>query len=344
MAAVANGAGAVFPAPTFIESLPMKTLFATVLFALATLQAGAQLHVLRTVEITGRGDFPATARSSTTDSAVTADIQPHKLLPSTTFVGELQRGFGSAGGDRAWNIRIGGRAELYRWPSASLHFTAASELSANPYNDIGFNPRTAVWEEQLLFSASDGWQAGIFHRCKHEIDNSDAPTTDEPVAGYKPTKRVLILSGLAASWSRGIRGPGDTEIHSLLRAEWYPLRSDYRYPENSEGRSWDSMHGSLMAALWWGALLYEKNDEEDVRRLFAYTRLWAAGMLFGRERDLEAGVEYNTRAEAGLKLQSKAARLDVFIAWEYMFDEPASIVPKPSHVVFIGARLGPPGL
>lgn len=288
------------------------------LFFLCTAPLCAQLHVLRSVFVRPNADTAYTG-----------------FMASTAFLGELQRGSGSLGGDQAWNIKIGGTAELYRWSGATLVFTAATELAANPYNDLGFNPRTAVWEEQLFVQAAAGawtWQAGIFHRCKHEIDNTDPPNADTPTVGYKPVKRVLINSGIQAAVAAPVVTVGNVNIRTYVRGEWYAVHHDYRTPHNDEERSWERLRAALMAGV--------RADIALADGVQAYARLWSAGVLFGAEPSggIQTGLEFNARPEAGVSLTGPGGAFDLFAAYERYFDEPASLVPAPSTVVYIGIR------
>lgn len=300
----------------------MNALYSVVvLLVLAVVPLSGQLHVLRTVFVQPSGD-------STREAGAIA---------STAFLGELQRGSGSLGGEQAWNIKIGGMAELYRWSASSLVFTAMSELTANAHNDIGFNPRTATWEEQLFFVHRPGawmWQGGVFHRCKHEIDNTDPPNADTLTPGYQPTKRVLITSGIQA----GTRFPvlplaEHVMLQSYLRGEWYIQHLDYRIPDNDSGRSWQRLRGTVMAGGKLAAVLAKSTA--------VYVRAWGAGMLFAAEpkNGRSSGMEFHARAELGATLTGKGGALDVFIAYERLFDEPVFIVPQSSSVVFVGIRV-----
>ena len=89
-----------------------------------------------------------------------ADSGGAGLLPRLDFYGEAQRGFGSTADELAWDIRYIGLLELWRWrnrsatpgaPYRTLIAVVGHQLSANPYNSIGFNPRGAIWEENLHY-------------------------------------------------------------------------------------------------------------------------------------------------------------------------------------------------
>jgi hypothetical protein len=91
----------------------------------------------------------------------------------------VHRGFRSAADERAWTIVLAASLPLAQLrPSLHLVGVVSHFLQANSLNDIGFNPRSARWEEQLLllWSTPNGYHAvGLLHFCKHEIDNADPP-------------------------------------------------------------------------------------------------------------------------------------------------------------------------
>ena len=163
----------------------------------------AQLSVSRTF-------WPLTVRDST----------PPGFLTRIDFHGEAQRGFGSAEDELAWDVKIAGVLELYRWSArTTLVAFAGHELTANPFNSIGFNPRGAIWEETvfLVRRASDfDWHVGLFHRCRHEIDNSHPPDESAIDPSYVPTARLLSLTGLHA----GIAS-NDASLGSGLSLQWF---------------------------------------------------------------------------------------------------------------------------
>ena len=83
-----------------------------------------------------------------TGSAYGAMVRSH-------FYGEMMRGYGSAGDDRAWDATYGGFADLYRWSGGgALRVRFAQDMLANSYNDIHFKPRGIQYEENI---------SGVFH-------------------------------------------------------------------------------------------------------------------------------------------------------------------------------------
>src|SRR5918992_656001 len=125
------------------------------------------------------------------------------FLPAVDYFADAQRSTGSAGDDRAWGIRLGATAELWRVSRrTSILISAADEVAANGQKDGGFNPRGISWELGLAvvhrFGAFD-WQLGFVHVCRHEIDNTDHPLIQDTPPNYVPTERTMSANGPRAS-------------------------------------------------------------------------------------------------------------------------------------------------
>lgn len=247
---------------------------------------------------------------------------------ATHYAIDFARGFGSLGGEQAWNGKFIGCIDFYRWGSSDvLRGLFSSELSANPHNDIAFNPRAIIWEQALVLQLGS-FSLGLQHRCKHDVDNSDSTHGDTPTM-YSVRKRVLINSGMQLAWT------GSSSHHSLsfdymVRTEGYFYMSDYRFPANNEGRSYGDIRGAFMAA---GRLDYSLAKKHSV-----FTRGWASLMAFKASPQSESGLEVNARFEGGYHLRGKQAGLDIYIAWERIFDETSFTTPSPTHSISVGIR------
>lgn len=246
-------------------------------------------------------------------------------LASTAFAAECMRGYGSYKGDQAWNVKMIGHSELYRWaPTSYVGALLAMELTCNPYNDLGFNPRAAVWE-QMLTVAIQSFSLSAFHRCKHDIDNSDPFDSDEPTT-ESIKKRVLISAGLGAQYTRSTTFSASA-LDWMIRAEGFLYNADYRFPRNSVGKSWEDMIASTSAAMRFTQLF--------TSNMGIYCRGLATGMFFGGK---SAGAEFGGRAEMGCLLMGRQNRLDVFLSVEHLFDEIAQTIPAQTTVFSIGIR------
>ncbi|MGH7711922.1 MAG: hypothetical protein ACREOG_11600 [Gemmatimonadaceae bacterium] len=260
------------------------------------------------------------------------------FLPKIDFYGEAQRGFGSAADELAWVVKIGGVLELYRWSRrASLMALVGHELTANPFNSIGFNPRGAIWEEMLLVvqhaSAFD-WYVGAFHRCRHEIDNSHPPDESDIDPSYVATARLLSLTGVHAGLtSREFSLGSSATLRGFWRGERYATTTDNRTPRNTASPYWKRALGSTGA----GARIARPLGSQ--RELFA--RGWASLMLFSRGPG-RSGVHgaASWRSEVGFRAAGRGGIVDLFAAYERTFDDVTRPTPQRSGVGGVGLRFG----
>jgi hypothetical protein len=265
-----------------------------------------------------------------------------QFLPHAQFSAEVQGGFGSARGEQAWNIKLGGLLEFYRWGTRSaLIGLAGHELTANPYNNISFNPRGAFWEESVLFltrRAALDWHLGGFFRCRHELDNAEPPSNRVARAGYTPTSRLVILSGVQGGiTSRELTITRRTSLRGFLRVEWYAFTSDERTPQATEGPVWEDAFGTTFLGGRW--------RYEITPSLTTYARAWGSVMYFARDRSGAAGIhpELNARLESGLRAAGARGGMDFYAAVERFFDDLSRPAPQRSTVLYIGVRAGSVG-
>lgn len=249
----------------------------------------------------------------------------HRYAPSSVTA-LLNRGFGSADDERAWTVVLALSLPLAQLQDSLWLVGIASHLlQANSLNDIGFNPRGARWEEQvLLLWQGSPWKlyGGLLHFCKHEIDNADPPDTDEPVVGYQPTKRVIILHGPFAggqyrhTW--GMRWAVELEG----RVYGFVIAQDYRIRGTDELR-WRRLRGSLAARALLGARF--EHFRSFVQLTYRLAWFWAPGML-----------RHEYRGELGVRVATLPIALCGY--GEYLFDDLARPFPHPSRSFGIGLR------
>lgn len=141
-------------------------------------------------------------------------------FPQPRFFIEASRGYGSLQDNQAWNIKMGGMFQVTLGDGRSaLLGLFGHELTSNPYNALGYNPRGALWDENALFVQrrnSFDWHSGLFFRCRHEIDS--ALPTDErlPDSLHVPTSRLLGLAGVQAGITTH-----EIPVRGRLRARGY---------------------------------------------------------------------------------------------------------------------------
>jgi len=252
------------------------------------------------------------------------------FFQNSAFSGAITRGFNSAFGEQAWNIKHYALFELYRWNDALLAFTTGQELRANPHNPINFNPRNIVWNESLIFylkRSNVQWELGFNHRCKHDIDNASSPRDEEPASDYQPRFRTLVLSGLhLAATSQQIHLVSELNFRYYGRLDYYGYNWERREPESDQSLNWENLR---MTAKLGGKLSYPLSEE-----LTIYNRDWLSFNYFD-----QAGLfKPNARLEGGFRASDGKASFNMFAAYEHFFDDTSRPYPVQSDVVFIGIR------
>lgn len=261
-----------------------------------------------------------------------ADSAAPGFLTRVDFHGEAQRGFGSTENELAWSVKLAGVMELYRWSQrTSLVAFAGHELTANPFNSIGFNPRGSIWEETVFLvrrAARITWHLGAFHRCRHEIDNSHPPDESAIDPSYEPTARLLSLTGAHAGVTTRDLSLGAANLQLFVRAERYATTTDNREPRNTVAPYWKRALGAGGA----GARL--RNSVGDGRSIYAHA--WGSAMLFSR-----SGAQVLWRSEVGAQAIGRGGGLALFAAYERTFDDVTRPTPQRSGVFGLGVRFGP---
>lgn len=255
------------------------------------------------------------------------------------FAAEAFRGWESYQDEQAWQYRMHGGIEPFRFGEDSTATITTSlqfhtELTASSKNDLGFNPRTARWEEMLLVHLRTSpltIQAGWFHRCKHEIDNSEPPN-DVADPDYEPTRRVLIVSGPMATAVSPALTTSLGRIRLMGGAEWYAVHEDYRTPDSVRTGSWDGLQGAVWAR---GQVDWSLARGVEAGASY-YISFPIFSDRFGAPDDIV--LPHEAHAEAAIRFHSERAVIAVIAAADHTWDEVAWLTAQPTTVVQIGVR------
>jgi hypothetical protein len=267
------------------------------------------------------------------------------LLPGFSYMADLQRGWGSAGDDRAWDARLAGTIELWRVSRrTALLFAAADELVANSRRDSGFNPRGISWELSAgaahRFDRAGGLTVHLdfVHYCRHAVDNLDTPAL-LPEPGDTLSQRTMSANGPRLRVIAPVmRAGGRVRVRGAVAAE--------RYQQQWDGRQ--TLDGSV-ATERLDAWLYARGAAStDVRvdigpdgRSSLFVRGSGIVVLFAGA-PAEPGASRgraNHRLEIGWRAPGSGGALELYGATERLFDDLGTLVPRPSRVVGIGLRL-----
>lgn len=279
--------------------------------------------------------------SRTWESAPVRTGMPSGVMPSLLGGGEFQRSWESSFGEQAWQFRTHLQAEPYRFTDSAdaVQWTttieAHQEMTANPYNDISFNPRTMRWEEYFwlhMITADVMARIGFLHRCKHDIDNLAGADEFNPISPLQAEQRTIILTGptFAATFA-----PQKTPFGRLTLssgAEWFLNSSDNRRPASGVA-SWDHMKGAAWVRL--------QNITPVASGVALLASAFAALPWFEARPGASSDVPYDARAELALSLTGVTSRIDIAIVTERTFDELAMTMPAISSYVGLCVRFMP---
>ncbi|MEY3387172.1 MAG: hypothetical protein RIR53_1983 [Bacteroidota bacterium] len=263
------------------------------------------------------------------------------VMTSLVGGGEFQRSYGSAFDEQAWQFRTHLQAEPYRFSDTgqSVIWTttieAHQEMTANPYNDISFNPRTMRWEEFFwLHVITEGFAArvGFVHRCKHDIDNLSGADEGNPISPLQAEQRTLILTGPTIAASVPSLSTRLGTVTASAGAEWFLNSSDTRRGGTDVG-SWAHMQG----AAWMRAQCITRIS----RDVAVLTSAFACVPWFESRQGASPDVPYEARGELALSLTGATARVDIALVAERSFDEPALTFPVASSYVGLCVRFMP---
>lgn len=296
-------------------------LTAALTAALAPRAAGAQLAILRT------------------SAAAPLDVEPGRRFPTPAFVGDFARGYGSTEDARAWNLTLAGLVQLRtRSGRTALVGRVGNEMTANPYNSGGLNPRGTAWEENVYLLQRVGSvlavSGGVFFRCRHEIDGAtpidERPGADSSRIGTRIVMNKGVELGLA---TRELAPAPRVRLRAEASVDRFTAREDWRLPNTTAGPYWTSARGRVAAA---ARLSYHA-----AAGAAPYVRGWASTTWFGRS-EVGTPPQRGTggRLEAGVRLGTRSTAFDVFAAGEHYFDDLANPVPQRSRVLAVGVRAG----
>ena len=261
------------------------------------------------------------------------------FLPAFYYAAEVQRGWHSAGDDRAWDARLVGTIEMWRSASqrTSLLVISGDEMVANSRKDGGFNPRGISWELDGAMQHRFGMtvaELAFVHYCRHEIDNVDPPGPAYYVPGYTPTERTISLNGVRLQvLAPQVSWRGMTHVRAMLGGEMFSHAWDGRTPNTSAVNSWSEARGA--------GRLVVRLDQSFIGSSTLFARGFGLGMLF-REDDgapTAAAMQSGHRFELGIRVPGTAGAFEAYGAIEHMFDDLNTPAPRPSRVMGFGIRL-----
>ena len=261
------------------------------------------------------------------------------FLPAFYYSGELQRGWHSAGDDRAWDARLVGTIEMWRSKSQRTSFVIISgdEMVANDRKDGGFNPRGISWEldgAAVHRFRATALELAVVHYCRHEIDNVDPPGPAYYVPGYVPTERTISINGVRLQvMAPEVSWRGTTHVRAAFGGEMFAHAWDGRTPKTSMENSWSQARGAGRLVL--------RLDQNFIGSSTLFARGFGLGMLFHGDESapVASAMQSVHRFEAGVHLPGTAGALEVYGAVEHTFDDLNTPIARPSHVAGFGIRL-----
>lgn len=315
------------PATRMVHSSPrhwaVPILRVSILLIVWAASLQSQIHVTRGVLISLQWDDSVATRRSAAVSGLM----------------EAQRGFRSADNAQAWNIKSSVMVQLRRPRGRSaLVGLFANEMTSNPYNKLGYNPRGSIWEENILFVRKHqrlDWYAGLFFRSRHELDAATPVDELAPDSQATPTARIIGISGYRAAVLIN-RVIGDrVSLRAQVHAERYWHWKEIRMPADPGGPYWENATGALT--------LGGRLNTTSGSLVRPYARGFVTQMLFSRARqaDRSPRIETNDRIETGIRLGVMGGA-DLFTAYERFFDELSRPAPRSTSVIYLGARFSSP--
>lgn len=256
-------------------------------------------------------------------------------FPQPRFWIEAARGWGSKGGEQAWNIKLGGSFQIeIDGGRTVLLGVFAHELTSNPYNDLGYNPRGAIWDENAFVvrrhPLGDAY-LGVMFRCRHELDNADGSDERLPDSLRVATARILGLGGGQLGFTTKEFSRRGTTVRGYVRVEGYFHTKDERAPDLRDAPDWRDAIGTFAA----GARV-----SRPLRPgLTLYSRGWMSVMAFRPEDGMTSRA--NARVELGLRGWGTPGGMDFHVAYERFFDDLSRPVPQPNKALFAGIRVTP---
>jgi hypothetical protein len=257
----------------------------------------------------------------------------------------VDRTAGSTYNEQAWQFRTHFAVEPFRFTDSSdavqvtTSVEAHQEMTANPLNEISFNPRTMRWEEIVqvhvgtsLWSVRAGW----LHRCKHDLDNLDGPSELIPSAGQPIMQRTIILSGptIAGGLAPFLFLGGNARVEG--GAEWFVVRADYRQPSSAASTAtWRNLQGAVWGR---GVAQWNLGHAASIHTLYY---LSVPVMDSRQGLPVDKPIPHEARIEVALGLRGKASVMELVLSAEHTFDELSYIDAQPSTYAGIGLRFRP---
>jgi len=226
--------------------------------------------------------------------------------------------------DHMWYQELGAYAEIYRRGNeSSLAITSQIEFIADASNDINFSPRAIFWEEGLLYSHRIGnstFQAGYYHRCKHDIDNLGIGEERTQVFG-SALARVIV----PASFLR------ENDAVFSFQYDHYTIKWEERIPSEFEQLSpmWDELRSSLQMNAGWKLPVGESAN--------LHFDSYGMGALF----DDELLLSGKFRVEIGRSQRAGDIRFGIHV--EHLADSGIPVQPNSVTLAGFGVRIMTPG-
>ncbi len=289
----------------------MVRLFILFLSLCTTIPSLAQIMVSR--------NYAIDLLSDTTRKNVAFDVRDVSMEGSHGFVSEADQMF--------WNIKFAALIELYKWQHASVSFSLFHELHASPFNQISFQPHTGIWNEMITYHyrlpAMD-IQAGVMHRCRHNIDNRTPPKRGIDTLSVI-SSRIMVFNSIFVELQPRQWSFEKWDHRLSARAEYYLYTEDSRFPNND--RQLPDMENLLYSMQVTTLSTYNINKNVKV-----YSRNWV--QLAGLSND----VLFNFRLESGIRFPGNGWNFEVFAGYEYFFDDMSWYLPTSSSVFNAGIR------
>lgn len=246
------------------------------------------------------------------------------------FSAEGSHGFGSAEGEQAWNIKYIGFVELYRFSeSSAIAGSLSHEFTANPYNEIRFHMRGAIWNETLAYFhrlKALTLEAGVTHHCRHEIDNTVNQNELIYNPDYEPTRRLIVLTGPYFSLQSNWLGKNKLSARFYGRVNLYTFHVDGRRPEVNFEQSLDYVRASSVLGM--------RVNYSLGKNVFLFNRNWYNPVYFIEDDPWKS----NSRIEVGVGVKGGKGDFELFSGYERFFDDMSRPYPLASDVISVGIR------
>ncbi|MGL1935939.1 MAG: hypothetical protein OCD01_13000 [Fibrobacterales bacterium] len=255
---------------------------------------------------------------------------PQGFLSATHYSAEANRGFGSTGQEYYWDLKFNALIEFYNWGSVKLGLIGSNELSANPYSDISFNPRSSNWNERIVVFVDHGMltsEWGVTHQCKHDVDNHGTAERGD-VTGIIGGNRVIVLTSIhGGATMRSTFWAGKMTIDSHIRFNHYILSVDEIVGDTTQALDWGTIQQSLHLGARGAYSVFKDNA--------LYLNSWVNPIRMEGASDIQLPFHI----ESGLSLVGHAAHLDIYYSYEHYFDDGMNPWSQTSNVYSLGLRI-----